>query len=133
MLLWSEITLSYNWRISIFRNIQNIKMQIIMRPSFGALRIFCFFATRHENIGVLRSELHAAKVKAAIDRRRTNFDSPDSSYCSTKDEMTSKNPFPSFGVETCGQTRSHCDCVRCTKHKMPLHTYKRNFQNRTAM
>jgi cellulose synthase/poly-beta-1,6-N-acetylglucosamine synthase-like glycosyltransferase len=71
----------------------------------------------HENIEILRSERHAAKVKAAMYRRGTNFDSPDSSYCSTKHEMPSKYPFPSFGVETCGQTRSHCDCVRCIKHK----------------
>ena len=105
-------------------------MQIIMRSSFGALRNF--FVTRHENIEILRSELHAAKVKATLNRRRTNFDSSDSSYCSTKHEMPSKNPFPSFGVETCGQTRSHYDCVRCTKLKMTLHTYKRNFQNRTS-
>lgn len=36
-----------------------------------------YFATRRENIAILRSELHATKVKAAMDRRRTKLDSPD--------------------------------------------------------
>jgi len=61
-----------------------------MTPSFGALRNKLFFATRHENIEILRSELHAAKVKAAMDQRRTNFDSSDSSNVQPKTKCRQK-------------------------------------------